>query len=149
MSRGPSCWSCTRTEASRRCSGRTAPRTKKSDGPGRRHLLTPRPAGIAEGMGHIVGRVPSLHRTHSVPASETSEFGINGTDQSLSNACTSDPEGKTGRFHRGCLRRATGFQEGNPPENTLQRVCCSNRCTETPAAPKYPLLRYNGASETG
>ena len=79
---------------------RVAPRTKKPDGPGRRYFLTARRAGIAEGMGHIVGRVPSLHRTHSVPASETSEFGINGTDQSLSNACTSDPGGKTGRFRQ-------------------------------------------------
>jgi hypothetical protein len=85
MSRGPSCWSCTRTEAPRRCSGRTAPRTQKSDGPGRRYLLLPRPAGIAEGMGHIVPRVPSLHRGDSGATnetSETSEFGIDGTDQS-------------------------------------------------------------------
>ena len=58
------------------------PRTQKAGWPGRRYLLTLRTAGNAEGMGHIVPRVPSVHRGDSRATYETSEFGIDGTDQS-------------------------------------------------------------------
>lgn len=58
------------------------PRTQKTGRPKRRYLLTPRPAGFPEGMGHIVHGMAALHRTYSVSATETGQFGIDGTEQS-------------------------------------------------------------------